>query len=419
VTVAVERKRIGGAATSDAPRLPRTGPARRAAALLLTLSALLITGCVQVPEITLTAEPPARGALVSVEAARGVPRWLSRLALWGGRLPGPTPLSCGARLWRLVYWTEDHAGHLVQASGLYAEPSCVPPRALLSYQHGTVSSRDEVPSAPSQEGLAAAVVFAGAGYLTVAADYLGMGRSTGVQPYLHVESTVHATRDLLIAARTLARTRGTPWPEPLLLTGFSQGGHATAALHRALEAQPLEGSRLIASAIGSAPFDLAGISLPVALEGASTDHTEYLSYLTHGYSDVYGHPLGSLLAEPWATIVPGLLSGEHEDDELPRDPRALFTTDFLDAYDAGTRTWFLEALDENDTYRWAPRAPMRVYYGSLDQAVSPRDARFGVEEMRRRGGDVTLIEIGPLGHQDAALQAVPRIRAWFDALTAP
>ena len=376
----------------------------------------LLAGCAA-PVVAPPAAAPVPGALIRAEPQRVLPAIVVRAALLLADLPGPTRIRCGARTFAVEYWTRDGAGRPQRASGLYAEPTCRAARAVVSYQHGSVSRREDVPSTLNTEGLAAAAVFAGGGYLLVAPDYPGLGRSPGVHPYLQVAPTAQAGRDLLAAARELAGIRGTPWPEELLLAGFSQGGHATVALQRALEAEPLPGARLLGVAAGSAPFDLAQVSFPYALAGHSRDHAAYLAWLVHGLAEAEGRALGETLREPWASRVPGLLDGAFDEDDLPRDPRELFTDAFLAAHDAGETTWLHAALAANSTHDFAPRAPLRVYFGSRDETVTPQDAAWAVAGMRALGGDAERIDVGPFDHKDAALNAVPLIRAWFDGLT--
>lgn len=384
--------------------------------LLPVLLAGLLAGCAS-PVVVRPAAEPIPGALIGAEPLRWVPAFVLRGALYFADLPGPLPIRCGMRSFAVEYWTLDHAGRPLRASGLYAEPTCADARAVVSYQHGSVSRREDVPSALNTEGLAAAAVFAGGGYLVLAPDYPGLGRSSGTHPYLQSGPTARAARDLLTAGRTLAEARGRPWPEDLLLAGFSQGGHATVALQRALEADPQPHSTLLAVAAGSAPFDLAGVAFPWALAGASRDHAAYLARLVHGLASVEGRALEETLREPWASRVPGLFDGAFDEDDLPRDPRELFTDAFLAAHDAGEETWLHRALAVHSTHDFTPRAPLRVYSGSRDETVTPRDGDRAVAAMRARGGDAVHIDVGPHDHKDAALNAVPLIRAWFDALT--
>src|SRR5262249_28083940 len=152
------------------------------------------------------------------------------------------------------------------------------------------------------------------------------------------------------------------------------------------------------------PFDLAAISFPNALDGASTAASTYLAYLLSAYAKVYGEPLGSALREPFATNVPALFDGSHGDDEvvaaLPRMPRDMFRAEFLADYADGAPNWLRDRLIENSVADWTPRAPIHLYYGSRDLDVSPREAAVEAERLKQKGGDVVAIDLGPFDHNE-------------------
>lgn len=362
------------------------------------------------------------GMLYSIDAVGGYPHLLLRaLIRWQG-LAETLPTRYGISLYRVRYWTTGADASLTVASGLIAFPRAAAVRGVVSFQHGTASQRALAPSTPDPgNGVLAAAAFAGRGYLLVAPDYVGLGVSTERHPYLHADSEADAVVDLLRAARAVAAAGGFSWPDALLLTGFSQGGHATLAAQRSLEAAPIDGLTVVASAPIAGPFDLAAIAVPFALEGRSRASSLYLAYMVVAYADVYGEALGSALREPYASMVPGLFDGAHDGESiiaaLPANPREMFNDDFLRAYERGEPNWLRERLTENSLYEWAPRAPIRLHFGSLDVDVSPQEAAVEARRLRARGGDVTPVDVGAVDHDRSVFVAVPRVLEWFDTLT--
>jgi hypothetical protein len=331
-------------------------------------------------------------------------------------------VDCGIALYRVEYWTTGVDGALTRASGLLALPSGVRPRGVVSFQHGTETDRSSSPSTPDpSNGVLAAAAFAARGYVLVAPDYLGLGTARGVHPYLHAATEAGAVIDMLRAARTVVVANGDRWPTRALLIGFSQGGHATLAAQRALEAAPIDGIEIAASAAIAGPFDLAAMSFPFALDGASPAASTYLAYMLNGYTYVYHEPLESALRDAYAASVPTLFDGAHDDAlvvaALPRQPRDMFREEFLASYSSGAPNWLRDRLTENGLTDWAPRAPIRLYYGSRDVDVSPREATVEAERLRQRGGDVTAVDVGPFDHNASVLAAVPGVVAWFDSMT--
>lgn len=393
-------------------------------ALLIILATL--TGCAQ----THVLNPPdmgqvtAPGTLHSTKHLSHYGQFTLRALLWWAHLPTPVTIQNGMDLYRLEYWTTKPDGAPALASGLLAAPRAKSWRGVVSYQHGTNVNRHKTPSKPTlSEGVLGAGLFAGGGYLFVAPDYLGLGTSHEVHPYLLAEPAANATVDLLKAAHQFTERLGKPWPDTLFLTGFSQGGHATLAAQRKLEVLGDSRFQVKAAAAISGAYDLANIAFPFALQGGSEAHSLYLAYLTNAYCAAYRQPLESVFAAPYADLVPKLFDGEHKpkafEKALPRQPRDLFTPSFLSDFEQGRPTWLHKALEENETFRWTPVAPLRLYYGESDADVSPRESIEAAAGFAKRGSAVRAISVGKYRHDESIFQAIPRVRHWLDEMTGP
>jgi pimeloyl-ACP methyl ester carboxylesterase len=345
----------------------------------------------------------------------------SRAVLALAKVSPAIPMDHDFTPYRLLYWSTTN-GKPVLVSALISIPNARPPRGLVLWMHGTNPDRAKSVSAPSlQEGVAVSAAFAGGGYAVIAPDLVGLGVSHGPQAYLYNPSTISVTLDLLrIAARGLggllpARDR------PFFVAGFSQGGHDAAVIHRALEASPQSPVRVRATAAIAGAYDLAEVSIPFALRGGSSGDSLYLGLVALSWSTFHGRALDTLLTAPAAKLVSQTFDGDHAADlekALPRNPRDLFRSDFLQAVYGGGRHWFLDAARANQAHDWTPKAPYRAYFGANDVDVSPQDSLRFVTAARSRGADAEAVGVGPYGHGDSALQAVPRIRAWFDELSA-
>lgn len=379
----------------------------------------------RVVEVAVPAQSPnpSRGALKHAEQYGDFPVFALRGMLSLASLPEAPAITTGMTLYRVEYWTQHKDGTPTVASGLVAMPDAGTARGVVSYQHGTNTYRHGAPSSPGiGEGAFVSAVFAGGGYIVTAPDYIGLGTNTDTHPYLVAESTANAVVDLLRAAQALTAHLGRKWPAALYLTGFSQGGHATLATQRALEALGDPDLHVVASAPIAGPYDLANISFPRALGGASDSDPLYLAYMSIAYAHAYGQPLSSLLIEPYATTLPILLDGEHDSEEiaagLPSKPREMFSPVFLSDFDAGRPTWLLSALAQNEVFQWTPKAPVHLYYGESDNDVSPRESEHAYQELLQRGAAVTLISVGPHDHNQTILHAAPKVRVWFDEVSA-
>ena len=102
------------------------------------------------------------------------------------------PAYYDVQLFKIIYTTQHVFMEPDTASGIIAVPLDSGYQfPILIYDHGTVASRKNVPSMGSYESLFA-VAIAGQGYNCVAPDYIGLGISEGLHPYLHSESEARA-----------------------------------------------------------------------------------------------------------------------------------------------------------------------------------------------------------------------------------
>jgi len=376
--------------------------------ILGAMAALPLAGC-SAPTA------PAAPAGVEITPLKTLSTLRSRLLL---RLAGVKGVGVrnAVDCYRVVYGSRDSAGAPIRLSGLLALPRGVPALGLASWQHGTTTSRQDVPSTLAAEGMAAAILFAGNGHATVAADYIGLGVSPLTHTYYAVDDTARAVIDLIDVARRLP---GVP-DAPPFLAGFSQGGHATLAVQQTLEAagRPVLGSAAVAGA-----FNLRTISFGEALKGEATQASLYLAYLARGMAARYDHPLETVMTAPMAALTRKLYDQPHKPDEiiaaLPKDPRTLFDPAFLDAFDRGGQHWFLEAMAANEVSHFTPRAPVRLFHGAADIDVSPRESTVTADMFRARGSDALAIDLGPVDHGGSALKAAPAVLDWLGSLGKP
>jgi pimeloyl-ACP methyl ester carboxylesterase len=376
------------------------------------------TFAVAIPE-SLKGDRPS--ALVAVERIGKYPSFAVQYILNTVDLPDPIDVTHGITLYRVQYRTTNYDGSVVVASGLVALPNGNTLKSVVVYHHGTNAERR---TAPSQSGLGEGVLIAaataGTGNVLVAPDYIGLGESHAIHPYMYTRTTVSTSVDFLHAARGLVEHLRGEWPASLYLMGFSQGGHATFAVQRELEKLRDPRFEVKASAPIAGPFQVREISFPQALTGESKSHAFYLAYLANSYAHVYGRPLSSILTSSYVETIPVLFDGDHTSEKisaaLPADPRELFNPEVLAAYDQGKSHWFLDALAENDVYNWTPLAPVRIYYGDDDVDVLPEEARRAEAAMKQRGADVRAVSVGPYSHGASVLRAVPQAIRWFSEL---
>jgi pimeloyl-ACP methyl ester carboxylesterase len=340
-------------------------------------------------------------------------RFEQQLQLWRAGVRN-TPIRSSIDCYRVVYRVRDAEGVAHIASALLALPRGAQAHTLISYQHGTTANRENVPSTLKVASREAIIVLAGAGYAVVAPDYLGLGVSQTNHPYLIAEPQARAVVAAIEAVRQIP---GVP-NGPVFLTGHSEGGHASLAAMRMLEAS---GEDVLGAAPIAGAFDLRGVSLDVALQGRAPTDVFYMAYSSWAYAHYYGQPLDSVLTPDSARVVEAMFApadGAQSEDGLPDHPRAMFNAVFLQAYEANGRHWFLDALAQNGVSDWTPRAPVLLYYGSADTEVSPQESKTAAAHFQSRGADAEAVNLGPLEHDPSLDAALPLILTWLHELGA-
>lgn len=376
----------------------------------------------------------ARGALLSVEPLRGLDAEQVRGYLSGQGVDG-SRVRFGVDTSRISYATVDPEGRQTTASALVATPRTPSTprtaadqpggavRPLVSWQHGTTAGRDEVASM-TEDGSdrAAAVMFAAAGYVVSAPDYLGLGTGAGYHPYLDLPSTVTASVDSLRATRALAERNGPRLDAQVLVSGHSQGGQAAMAVGRELRRGAAPEFRLAAVAPIAGPYDVSGTLRTAATTGIE-NASAYLAYFTVAWNrlhHLYDSP-AQAFRPPYAASVTELLDGYHSGPDvlaaLPATPAELFTPEFLHrlANPSGTLAEALAVAD--GSCDWRPGVPVRLFAASGDRDVPIANSGFCQRRVRAAGGDAALIDVGPVDHATSELRALPQVLAGFDQLT--
>ena len=301
--------------------------------------------------------------------------------------------------------------------------------ATVVYLHGTAVSFYDAPSNPnifgdlspigeSFDGPPSSALFAGAGFLYVAPDYLGLGDSTVPRHrYFHAATEASSAVDLLAAAERVLASLRVRRDERLFTFGFSQGGHAALALHRALEEGRI--ARVSATATVGGIFDVERFFLSGLANTTTATLPLYVSYLLLAYDDVYAlfRRPSEVFRQPFAATVPGLFDMRHYFDDvvagLPPTARELLTPSFFATVSQDPAAPFRVRARQNAVDRWRPDAPVRVYHSPDDEEVPLDDALASVARLRSLGADVSVRTIPGFDHVGSWVQAMPRAVTYF------
>ena len=336
-----------------------------------------------------------------------------------------TPATNAVRLYRVTYGSviPEQGNRPTLASGLLAVPEVEATRLpLVSYQHGTVYGKEQVPSFADQSPETQLMIaqFAGQGYLLIGADYFGLGTSAEPEGYMVKASHQQATQDMLTAARAVIAHLGLA-DDGLYLGGWSQGGFVTLAMLERLE---LSGTLVKATATASAPIDVFAalngfLSYPRANDADWVNSLFILSAFS--FENYYGVPglARSLIKDEHYEMARKAYAREPVDPtKIPTDLHELLNADYFDArFFAASAYGRLVA--ETQVYRWLYETPVRTYYGEADEAIATGLGRLAMTYQQAMGAgnaNVEAVTTGPTSHRGTFASAVPEWKIWFDSL---
>lgn len=292
----------------------------------------------------------------------------------------------GADMYRVTYETPDIHGVMDTASGLFIYPvaeSNDREFPMLIYQHGTVGSRFDVPSELAG-GFELALFWAGVGYATTAADFLGLGEARGFHPYVHSRTEASAAIDMHLAIKDYIENNGLYVNEQLFVTGYSQGGHGAAAVQKMIQENYAGQLEVTASAPMSGPYSISGVMRDLMLGDEPYFFVGYAPYSVLSYNLEYDffEETNEVFKEPVASWVQQFYDEEIDLWEMNDSliswltvnfggsvPKHMFHDSIIDKVTNNPNHPINQGLRDNDLLDWAPVAPTRLYYCTADDQV--------------------------------------------------
>ncbi len=332
------------------------------------------------------------------------------------------------KLYRVTYPSviPEQGNRPTVASGLIAAPeldeTTLP---VLSYQHGSVFGKQEVPSNPDQSMETRLMVanFAGQGYVVIGADYFGKGISTEPNSYIVKPSTQQACVDMLFATQSVSAELGFEMGS-LFVSGWSQGGWSTFAFLERLERL---GIPVTAAAVASGPTDLYATVNRWANNWQPIDASyiaPLVAIMLHAFEAYYDMPgfTTKAIKPEYQQIASDLFTNVQPYNEIiaefPARLPDMLQAEFMAAIARGEDR-FSHMLQESHGYRWRAVTPQRVYSGGSDEVTPLFIGQLPVGYQEVVGGaPVTAVYAGDKAdHRGVFLYSINDQKAWFDSLT--
>lgn len=336
-----------------------------------------------------------------------------------------TPARHGVKLYRVTYPSviPEQGNRPILASGLVAISDVAGTKfPLLSYQHGTVYGKQQVPSQPDQSPETQLVLaqFAGQGYIVIGADYFGMGDSAAEpEGYLVKASQQQAPFDMLRSADLVLAQLGVS-ASRRFLGGWSQGGFVTMALLEKLEASGMAVDGVVTA---SAPMDgLAAFSgfldFPRSIDATWVPVLFILTAFS--FENYYGLPglARAMFADSQYDIARAVYERQPYDmAKVPTKLHDLLRPDYFDPRFFMASAYGRIVAETLQAYRWVIQTPVRNYYGESDEVITPGVGRMAMTYQQAMGAGNTKVmafSTGKTDHRGTFITAVPEWKRWFD-----
>lgn len=303
------------------------------------------------------------------------------------------------------------------ASGIISVPTSLDSKfPVMIYEHGTANDRNSVPSKDDNQLLSA--VIGTYGYVCMFPDYIGLGISKGLHPYLHPESEAWATIDLLKSIYNLSDEESLNINSQIFVTGYSQGGHAAMATSRALQE---EGEyQVTASAPMSGPYSISKEMKAFTLSDEEYGFCGYLGSVFLNAKFVYPDlmkdiDVESVFKSDYAKIIRDF---EAETIGLSRMnsrmialltanggkiiPKLMFIDSVENKLENNPEYPLNKALKKMDVCDWVPAFPMKMMYCTADNQVTYRNAVYTDSLMNAKGAEnVSAVDVFSSGNHSS------------------
>ena len=240
----------------------------------------------------------------------------------------PFNLSYSVKVIAINYVTVDRNEVEKIVSGAIFIPQGINNLPLLSLQHGTQSKSDLVASvSPSNsvEGTIA-LLTASLGYITVVPDYIGLGISNEMHPYLHAKSLISSVIDMMRAGKIYCSENQLNLDGRVYLMGYSEGGYASLLTQKEIEENHISEFNLTGVAPLAGPYDLKGTIDSAFISNNYGGDPAYIGYFFTAYNEIYGwNRLNDIFVAPYASMMHSLYDGTKSWGEILNQLPASFS----------------------------------------------------------------------------------------------
>lgn len=295
--------------------------------------------------------------------------------------------------------------------------------ATFMFGHGTeIRKGRNISDEDSQQGIC--LGFATDGYLALYVDYYGIGKGDGQHLYQHAWSEGMSFLYMLKAVEELKANLNLQTNGQLFLTGYSQGGHASFAAQKYIEAEHDPRFKVTAASPMSGAYDMTGEQAKYMFQ--EYPRPFYLPYLIISYQTAYHiwptNNIYSVFRAPYDTMLMGyfgairLKTMDDLDKVMPKVPSDVVKPELVAEFKSDPNFAFVQRLRENNLTNWLPEAPVQLCFCEGDREVNYKNSVVAYNNITALGKkDIKLNNLSNhLDHNTCAAFAVLSTKAFFD-----
>jgi pimeloyl-ACP methyl ester carboxylesterase len=319
---------------------------------------------------------------------------------------------CDVTVVQINYQTSGvQRGEKTNASAAVLVPSgfgCPGPFPLIAYGRGTTPFKAHTMANPEDpETIRLMAFFAAQGYVVVATDYLSYALSSyPYHPYMHADTEASSIIDSIRATRKAASSLGLTLNGKVMLTGYSQGGHASMAAQRAIEQSDAGEIILVAAAHIAGPYSVSGalidgvknpiLGVQALVPFQITSWQRIYGNVYDKGTDVFNAPYDRYIETLFPTLLDQAALYKLLPGGTPAQARdAMFKSSYLNDLTNNTGNGAIVAAKKQDLLDWNPKAPTILCGGLHDPTVKfSINAQATYDAFRSRGGsNVSLVDV--------------------------
>ena len=295
--------------------------------------------------------------------------------------------------------------------------------ATFMFGHGTeIRKGRSVSDEDSQQGICMGM--ATDGYLSLYPDYYGIGKGDGQHLYQHAWSEGMAFLYMLYAVEELKKNLNIETNGQLFLTGYSQGGHASFAAQKYIEAAHDPRFKVTATSPISGAYDMTGEQAKYMFQ--EYPRPFYLPYLIISYQAAYHiwdtKDIYTVFRAPYDTLLQGFFGEvrtkgyDDLDKIMPKVPSEVVKPELVTRFKTDPDFPFIKRLKENNLTNWTPEAPVQLCFCKGDREVNYKNSEAAYNSITALGKkDIKLNNLSDhLDHNTCAAFAVLSTKAFFD-----